>query len=353
MSVTNPRGSAQRLDELRCRHSFGQEVVRPGERRTLWVAVLTAVTMLVEIAAGLLFGSIALLADGLHMASHTAALGIAVGAYIVARRLASDRRFSFGTGKVNALAGFTSALMLAGFAALMAWESLLRFIQPVEIAYQQALGVATLGLVVNAISALILASGGHDHGHAHHGGHGHAHSHHGAHAHDHDPAHETRESTHRKLLRGDGHRHGDHNLRAAYLHVLADALTSVLAIVALLGAWLYGWVWLDPVMGIVGALLVGIWSWNLVRETARVLLDREAPDAVRDAVVRAVEDDSTNVADLHMWSIGPGIYALILAVRTPRPRPPEDYKARLPADLGIVHPIIEVRQAGNPAAAQS
>lgn len=351
MSVTDRRSSTEPLDDWRCRNSFGQEVVRPGERRTAWVAALTAVTMLVEIAAGLLFGSIALLADGLHMGSHTAALGIAVGAYIVARRLASDRRFSFGTGKVNALAGFTSALLLAGFAALMAWESLLRFVQPVEIAYRQALGVATLGLIVNAISALILASGGHDHGHTHHGGHDHAHR--GAHAHGHGHAHETRESTHRRLLRGDGHRHGDHNLRAAYLHVLADALTSVLAIVALLGAWLYGWVWLDPVMGIVGALLVGIWSWNLVRETARVLLDREAPDAVRDAVVRAVEDDSTNVADLHMWSIGPGIYTLILAVHTPRPRPPEDYKARLPAHLGIVHPIIEVRQAGNPAAAQS
>lgn len=308
-------------DERRCGHAFGQDEVKPGERKTAWVVALTAVMMVIEIAAGLAFGSIALLADGLHMASHTAALGIALGAYVVARRLARDRRFSFGTGKLNALAGFSSALLLAGLAALMVWESLWRFVEPVPIAFGQALGVAALGLLANTVSAVILASGAHAHGE------------------EHGPSHA---DAHRTLLRG-GAGHGDHNLRGAYLHVLADALTSILAIGALLGGWLLGWIWLDPAMGIVGAGLVVTWAFTLVRDTARVLLDREAPGAVREAVLHAIEEPQTTVADLHVWAIGPDIYTLVLAVQTREPRPPEYYKARLPEHLGIVHPIIEVR----------
>jgi cation diffusion facilitator family transporter len=206
----------QRLERWHHQHVFGQDRVRAGERRTLLVVMLTATMMVVEIAAGLAFGSMALLADGLHMASHATALGISVFAYVYARRLAGDPRYSFGTGKVNPLAGFASAVLLVIFAAAMAWESIARLIHPIPIALDQALVVAAAGLLVNGASALILAGPGrHDHGHPH-------------------------------------HRH-DHNLRAAYLHVLADALTSLLAIVALLAAKLFGAIWLDPVMGVVGA----------------------------------------------------------------------------------------------------
>jgi cation diffusion facilitator family transporter len=204
-------------------HVFAQDRVRPGESRTLLVVAITATMMVVEIAAGLVYGSMALLADGLHMASHTAALGMAFLAYVIARRLAADERFSFGTGKLNSLAGFASAVLLLGFAVIMVTESTSRFISPVEISYDQALVVAVIGLIVNGLSAWIFAATPHEH----HGHHGHSHAH-----------------------------HHDHNLRAAYLHVLADALTSVLAIVALLAAKFYGLNWLDPFMGIVGAALV-------------------------------------------------------------------------------------------------
>ena len=228
----------QRLDWWQHEHVFGQDQVKSGERRTLLVVLLTAVMMVVEIAAGLAFGSMALLADGLHMASHATALGISVFAYVYARRLAGHPRYSFGTGKVNGLAGFASAVLLVIFAAAMAWESAARLIDPIPIALDQALVVATAGLLVNGASAWILAAPGHrDHGHHH------DHVHH-------------------------GHRH-DHNLRAAYLHVLADALTSLLAIFALLAAKLFAATWLDPVMGVVGAALVTRWSMGLLRETSR------------------------------------------------------------------------------------
>jgi cation diffusion facilitator family transporter len=228
------------IESWRHDHSFGQEKVRQGEHRTLIVIAITAVMMVVEIAAGITFGSMALLADGLHMASHTAAIGIAAFAYVYARRHAFDKRFSFGTGKVNPLAGFASAVLLIVFAGLMAWESTERFFNPIDIAFNQAILVAIFGLIVNGASALILGHSGPDHEH----GHDHSHGHH------HDE------------------KHHDHNLRAAYFHVLADALTSVLAIVALLAGKYYGLNWLDPVMGIVGALLVARWSLSLVRSTS-------------------------------------------------------------------------------------
>ncbi|UCG73058.1 MAG: CDF family Co(II)/Ni(II) efflux transporter DmeF, partial [Chromatiales bacterium] len=213
-------------------HVFDQDRKRSGEKRTLIVVMMTAVMMVIEIAAGLAYGSMALLADGLHMASHTAALGIALVAYIVSRRLAADHRFAFGVGKINSLAGFASAVLLLGFAVAMVTESVDRLINPLAIAFDQALIVAVVGLIVNGVSAWILMSTPHDHGH------GHAHEHH------------------------------DHNLRAAYLHVLADALTSVLAIVALLAGKYFGAGWLDPMMGIVGACLVARWSLGLIRESS-------------------------------------------------------------------------------------
>jgi len=302
-------------------HVFGQDQKRPGELRTLIVIVLTAATMVLEITAGLIFGSMALLADGLHMASHAVALAIAMFAYIYARRHAHDQRFSFGTGKVNSLAGFTGALLLAGFALIMAWESVARLISPVEIAFNQAIAVAVIGLIVNGLSVFILDVGdGHDHGH----GHGHDHEH--GHGHDHD------------------HGHHDHNLRSAYLHVLADALTSVLAIVALLAGKYWGWHWLDPVMGVVGALLVARWSVGLLRSTSRVLLDHQGPVSLRDAIHGKLEElPDTEIADLHLWQIGPGIYSLVLSVVSSDPQPPDFYKRRLSHLSGVAHITIEVQ----------
>jgi cation diffusion facilitator family transporter len=293
-------------------HSFGQDRQRPGERRTIFVIALTAVTMIVEIVAGLLFGSMALLADGLHMASHAAALTIAAVAYVYARRHAADPRYSFGTGKVNALAGFTGAVLLALFAGVMAIESVGRMVSPVEIIFDHALLVAVVGLVVNAVSVVLLHGGEHDHD--------------GHHEHDHDPH--------------GPHAHEDHNLRSAYLHVLADALTSVAAIVALLAGKYFGLVWMDPAMGIVGALLVGRWSLGLLRDTSAVLLDRQAPASTLDRVRQAVEP-SASVLDLHVWSIGPGIYACVIAVEGKGD--PADFAALIPDDLGIVHVTVEVR----------
>ncbi len=305
------------MTPLRHDHVFGQDIPRSGERRTRWVIALTATAMTVEIAAGMAFGSMALLADGMHMASHVAALGINVLAYQYARRHARDNGFSFGTGKVNALGGFTGALLLAVFALFMAWESIERMLSPVAISYDQAILVAVAGLVVNAVSVMLLG-GGHDHDHD---GDDHDHAAHG---------------------HGAG-RHHDHNLRSAYLHVLADALTSVLAIVALVAGKYAGLAWLDPAMGVVGAILVARWSAGLLRVTARVLLDRQAPAALCEAVARAIESGGADrVADLHVWSIGPGIHAAIIAVASSAPVPPGAYRKRLPPGLGLVHVTVEV-----------
>lgn len=298
------------VDNWRHDHSFGQGDRRAGEQRTMIVIVITATTMVVEIVAGLAFGSMALLADGLHMASHTVALAISVVAYVYARRHAHDDRYSFGTGKVNALAAFTSAVLLSVFAFFMVYESVGRFIDPVRIAFNQAISVAVLGLTVNAVSVFIL--GGH---------------------------HANNDETDRS--NGD-HAH-DHNLRAAYLHVLADALTSLLAIGALLTAKFFGLNWMDPLMGIVGATLVARWSWGLVREAGHVLLDRQAPMHVCQAVADAIESRGDDrISDLHVWSIGPNIYASSVAVVTGEPKSPEYYRSLLPDDLGIVHATIEV-----------
>jgi len=300
-------------------HIFGQDKVRHGERRTLWVIVITATMMVIEITTGLAYGSMALLADGLHMGSHTAALGITTVAYIYTRRRAADARFSFGTGKVNAFAGYTSAVLLALFALLMAWESIHRLYNPVTIAFNQAIFVAVLGLIVNGASMLMLGDQHHDHDHDH--------------AHDHAQHH------------GHTHGHTDHNLRAAYLHVLADALTSLLAIFALLAGKYLGLNWMDPAMGVVGAVLVARWSLGLIRDTSGILLDHQAPDSILEQTRAAIERvDGNHVADLHIWSIGPGIYSASLAIVSNTPKPPEKYKALIPGNLGIVHTVIEVHR---------
>lgn len=308
-------------------HIFGQDRARPGERRTFAVIVITATTMVLEIIAGVAFGSMALLADGLHMASHTFALAIAAFAYVYARRRAHDETFSFGTGKVNSLGGFAGALLLGVFALLMGGKSIDRFFHPVTIAFDQAIFVAVVGLVVNAVSVVIL--GGHHHGRnreaapAHHA--------HGDHVHDH------------------GDDASDHNLRSAYLHVLADALTSLLAIVALLAGKFLGQTWLDPAMGIVGAALVAHWSFGLARSTTRVLLDRQGPEPVLAVIREGIESrDGNRVTDLHLWSIGPGIFAAVVSVVTDRPKSAEHYKSLLLPGLGIVHLTVEVYHRRRP-----
>ena len=303
------------MHQMQHEHIFGQDKVRPGERRTLWVIFITATMMVVEITTGIVYGSMALLADGLHMASHTAALGITTVAYVYTRRCAADPRFCFGTGKVNAFAGYTSAVLLALFALLMAWESVNRLFNPVEIAFNQAIVVAVLGLIVNGASMIMLG------GHHHDSEHEHQHT---------DPHHHS-------------HAHADYNLRAAYLHVLADALTSLLAIFALLTGKYLGLNWMDPVMGIVGAILVSRWSLGLIRNTSGVLLDHQAPDAMLEQTRAAIESvDDNRITDLHIWSIGPGIYSATIVVISDAPKSPEYYKSLIPKDIGIVHTIIEV-----------
>ncbi len=302
-------------------HVFGAGESRAKESRTLVVVVITAITMVVEIAAGLLYGSMALLADGLHMASHAVALGIAAFAYRYARHHASDPRFSFGTGKVNALAGYSGAVLLGVFALGMVGESFERFLNPVVIAVDNALFVAVLGLVVNGVSVAILAGAG---GSSHH--------------HDGDsPAHREGPAHHHH---GHGH---DHNYKSAYLHVLADALTSLLAIAALLAAKYWDASWLDPMMGVFGAVLVARWSWGLLRESGGVLLDRQVGEAelarVRASVEKAGED---RVVDLHVWALGGGRRAVILAIESPNPRSLEEYRSMLPTDLGLAHVTIEI-----------
>jgi len=299
----------ENLDRWYHDHTFAQDQRKPGESRTLIVIGVTASMMIVEVVAGVHFGSMALLADGLHMASHAVALGIAAFAYAYARRHARNRKFSFGTGKVNALGGFSGAVLLAVFALYMGVESIGRLVNPVVIAFDQAIGVAIVGLAVNGASVFILGADGH-----------HSHDHH-----DHD------------------HHHHDHNLKSAYLHVMADALTSLLAIVALLSAKYFGWIWMDPVMGVVGAGLVARWSYGLLATTSSVLLDRQAPEALLRTVREAVErDGDSRVTDLHVWSIGPGIYSAEIALVAHAPGAPDEYKRRIPASSGVVHVVVEV-----------
>jgi len=301
----------QSIDKWQHDHTFEQDKIKSGERKTFIVIGITAATMVVEIVAGILYGSMALLADGLHMGSHATALGVAAVAYVFARRRAKDPSFSFGTGKVNSLAGFSSAVLLAVFALMMGIESADRFFNPVLISFDQAITVSVIGLVVNLACMFILDAKGHTHSNDHH--HNHAH-------------HET-----------------DHNLRAAYLHVLADALTSLLAIFALLGGKFFDLNWMDPLMGIVGAFMVARWSLGLLRETSGVLLDRQVSSEVSQKVRDAIEAvDDNRVSDLHLWQIGPGIYSVTISIVTQDPQPPDDYKDLIPENLGIMHSTIEI-----------
>jgi len=302
-------------------HTFGQNEIRDGERKTIIVIAITAIMMVVEITTGVIFGSIALLADGIHMGSHATALIITAAAYIYARKQAGNSNYNFGTGKVNALAGFSSAIILAAFALTMVVESIERFINPVEIAFNQSILVAIIGLVVNVVSAVILNT--EESGHHHH---------HREEDHDHDDEHD--------------HQHHDHNLRAAYLHVLADALTSLLAIAALLGGKYFNLIWMDPLMGFVGAYLVTRWSLGLLRETSSILLDHQGPKRIRREIRENIEASGKDwTTDLHLWLIGPGRYACIVSVVSDAPKPPEVYKEIIShGKPELVHVTVEINK---------
>jgi cation diffusion facilitator family transporter len=298
-----------------------------NERRTWFVVALTLAMMAGEIAAGSLFGSMALLADGWHMGTHAAALGIAGLAYLFARRYARNPSFTFGTGKFGELAAFSSAIILLIIAVQVAYESAVRLFSPVAIAYQEAIAVAVLGLVVNLVSAWLLR----DSQEHHHHGHGHHHSH----DHDHGDHHD---SHHR-------HHHHDNNLRAAYMHVLADAATSVLAIGALLVGVYSGWTWADPLVGLVGSSVIASWAYGLIRDAGAVLLDASA-DKRLEATIRArLEAGGDRVTDLHLWQVGPGHRAVVVSLVSDTPLPPASYKQRL-RDLGTLsHVTVEVEHA--------
>lgn len=301
-------------------------------RRTLWVVALTAIMMVAEIAVGTLTGSMALLADGFHMATHTGALAIAAGAYVFARRHAQDGRFSFGTGKVGDLAGFASALVLAVIAVGIGGESLWRLASPTAVDFGEAIPIAVVGLIVNIASALLLMEGhhGHEHGHAHEAAHAHhGHEDHG-HGHDHHGHHH------------DGH---DNNLRSAYLHVVADALTSVLAIAALLAGLYLGWTWLDPLTGVVGAVVISRWSYSLLRASAVVLLDvTDAQVAAR--IEQALEDEPVQIEDLHVWRIGPAARAAIVSVSAGPAIQEAQLREKLATVSELRHLTLELRQPG-------
>ncbi len=291
-------------------HSFAADT-RLAERRTRVVIALTATMMVAEITAGAWYGSMALLADGWHMGTHVAAFVIAALAYFLERRHAEDPRFSFGTGKFSMLGGYTSAVLLGGIALLMAFESAQRLFRPTSIEFEQAITVAGVGLIVNLLCAALL--------------HGAAQQHH-AHDHAHD------------------HAHHDPNLRSAYLHVLADALTSITAIIALAGGLWFGWGWLDPVMGLVGSAVVGWWAMGLLRNTGGALLDRTPPASdLPEVIRRVVEADGQTVADLHVWQVAAGRYAAIVSLVGTEPRSADDYRQLLAEHQELVHLTVETR----------
>src|SRR5277367_30818 len=298
-----------------------------AERRTWTVIILCTAMMIAEIVGGALFGSLALVADGLHMSTHAGALLLAALAYTYARKYADDRNFSFGTGKFGDLAGYSSAIVLAMIALLIGYEAVSRFLDPVPIAFNEAIPIAALGLLVNIASAWLLA-GGHHHGH----GHSHSHSHDHDHSHDDDHDHDHADDMH----------HRDNNMRAAVVHVMADAAVSVLVIVGLLLARTFGWLWMDPLAGLIGALVIASWSVALIRDTGAILLDRTPDPGMAEKVRRAIESEGDRVTDLHLWRLGPGHLGAIVSVATSAQREVADYRQKLAHFHDLSHVTVEV-----------
>jgi cation diffusion facilitator family transporter len=297
-------------------HVFLGEEHQKSERKTWAVIWLCGAMMIAEIVGGILFGSIALIADGLHMSTHAGALLLAALAYTYARKHANDPRFTFGTGKVGDLAGFTSAIILAMIALLIGYESISRIIAPVSIHFAEAIPIASLGLAVNIASARLLSGSGHHH-------HGHTHE-------EHEHAH--------------GSAHRDNNMRAAVIHVIADAAVSVLVIVGLLLARTFGWLWMDPLAGIIGACVIASWSYGLIRDTGSILLDMNPDRRMADHLRRIIESDGDTLGDLHLWRLGPGHLGAIVLVSTKAQRDPDYYRAKLAPFRSLSHVTIEVRQ---------
>ena len=309
-------------------HVFlGQDHER-AERRTWAVIILCTVMMVAEIVGGVLFGSLALIADGLHMSTHAGALLLAALAYTFARKYAEDSSFTFGTGKFGDLAGYSSAIVLAMIALLIGYEAVSRFLDPVPISFNEAIPIAALGLLVNIASAWLLA-GGHHHEHGHSHGHSHDHDHHDD-DHDHDHA--------------DDMHHRDNNMRAAVVHVMADAAVSVLVIAGLLLARTFGWLWMDPLAGLIGALVIASWSVALIRDTGAILLDRTPDPGMAEKVRRAIESEGDRVTDLHLWRLGPGHLGAIVSVATSAPREVADYRQKLAHFHDLSHVTVEVQR---------
>lgn len=309
------------LDALRHDHVFLGANHSANERRTWSVIILCTGMMVIEIVGGLVFNSMALLADGVHMATHAGAMLIAAAAYFYSRRHLGDPRFSFGTGKIGDLAAFASGVILASTAVMVAIESVERMLNPQTIAFDQAIPVAVLGLAVNIASAWLLRDDHQHHGHAHGGHDDHDHD-----DHDHDD---------------HGHHH-DHNLRAAYVHVIADAAVSILAIIGLLAGRQLGWVWMDPAMGLVGALVIARWSIGLLRATGAVLLDMNPGEVLSRTIRSRIETDGDRIADLHVWRVGPGHNAASLVVCSATGLGARDYRDRLGGIATLSHLTIEV-----------
>lgn len=308
---------ARTLSQIRHNHDY-LVLNRKAERRTWQVLVLTFVTMLLEIVAGSYFGSMALLADGWHMATHVAAFMITLYAYRYSRKHAHDQTFAFSPGKVGVLGAFASSVALGVVALMMLIESADRFVHPHAIQFNEAIAIAAFGLLINVVSALLLKEPhSHDHGHENSASHNH---------------------------------HHDHNLKAAYVHVISDALTSVLAILALLAGKYYGWNWLDPVMGIVGAVIITRWAYLLVKETSPVLLDESIDAEAGNAIIEAIEKDADNrIADLHVWRVAPNHFAAIVSIVTHTPRAPEHYKKLLKKFHRLSHITVEVTRCSGDA----
>jgi cation diffusion facilitator family transporter len=295
-----------------------------AERRTWAVIVLCTIMMVAEIVGGALFGSLALIADGLHMSTHAGALLLAAVAYMLARKYANDRSFTFGTGKFGDLAGYSSAIVLAMIALLIGYEAISRLLQPVAISFNEAIPIAMLGLVVNLASAWLL-SGGHHHGHDH--DHGHHHAHGDSHG-DHHRAH-----------------HRDNNMRAAVVHVMADAAVSVLVIVGLVLARAFGWLWMDPLAGLIGALVIANWSVGLLRDTGNTLLDRTPDPRMAEDLRNLIEVEGDQVTDLHLWRLGPGHLGAIVSVATTGKHEAAHYRQRLAEFPDLSHVTIEIQQS--------